>query len=149
MAARDELSKAQETVLKEMYGKRLLQEYMDALSSRDSFKTTFDCVKKGHKKEVTYPVGSTSTKINHILMLFEFRFFLKTYEACPTPFGLMMNDINAYHPLQPRVLRIHGAGTSCVDVSSMGAQKGLLGGSCRSLAIWMSEIMHCQPVTCM
>ena len=75
MAARDELSKAQETVLKEMYGKQLLQEYMDALSSRDSFKTTFDCVKKGHKKEVTYPVGSTSTKINHILMLFEFRFF--------------------------------------------------------------------------
>ena len=74
MAARDELSKAQETVLKEMYGKRLLQEYMEALSSRDSFKTTFDCVKKGHKKEVTYPVGSTSTKINDILMLFEFQF---------------------------------------------------------------------------
>ena len=73
---------------------------------------------------------------------------LYTNEACPTPFGMMMDDVNTYRPLQPRVLRIYGAGTSCVDVSAMGSQKGLLGASCRSLAIWMSELIHTRPVTC-
>ena len=44
-----------------------------------------------------------------------------------------------------RHIRIFGAGTSCVDVSTIGCQLGLLGGSSRPLAIWLSEIKLVKP----
>lgn len=162
MAVGEILSKQAETILKEMYGKQLLQEYMHVLSSRDTFRTTFKCAKKGHT--VTHPKWCFDiNKFNHMLACCIYMVFwvwwitygiyrqfsiLFANEDCLTPFGMMMEDLNKYHPLQPRVLRAFGAGTSCVDVSSMGSQKGLLGDSCRSLSIWMSELLHCRPVTC-
>ena len=63
-------------------------------------------------------------------------------KECLTPLGMKILD----DALGTKVLRAYGAGTSCVDVSCMGSQLGLFGPSCRSLAIWLSEIRVVQPV---
>lgn len=44
-----------------------------------------------------------------------------------------------------KVLSIMAGGTVCTDVSQMGLHAGLLGDSCRSLAIFLSEILHVKP----
>lgn len=44
-----------------------------------------------------------------------------------------------------RELICYGAGTTCTDVSTIGCQAGLLGNSSRTLAIWLSEILHGEP----
>ena len=44
-----------------------------------------------------------------------------------------------------KVLKVYGAGTSCVDVSTIGNQMGLLGESAKPLAVWMSEIKQTLP----
>ena len=45
-----------------------------------------------------------------------------------------------------RVMHVMAAGTVCRDVSSMGAQNGLFGPSCRPLAVWMAQLRHMKPV---
>ena len=62
-------------------------------------------------------------------------------KECLTPLGWNIQDEDD----DADTIRFYGAGTSCVDVSSMGSQRGLLGGSSRPLAIWMSEIIHVKP----
>ena len=56
-----------------------------------------------------------------------------------------MGDMVENGYVQPRILTIFAGGTVCTDVSDIGARAGLLGKSCRSLAIWLSEIKHYQP----
>ena len=45
------------------------------------------------------------------------------------------------------VMHVFAAGTSCVDVSTMGSQLGLMGKSSRALAVWMAQIKHVGPVS--
>jgi len=54
-----------------------------------------------------------------------------------------MNDMRAGR----KVMRMYGAGTVCVDVSSMGNGDGLMGSSSLPLAIWVSELRHVMPAT--
>lgn len=56
--------------------------------------------------------------------------------GCPTPIGTCKC---------PGELVVYGAGTSCIDFSAIGAQMGLLGPSCRQLAIWLCQIRHGRP----
>lgn len=42
-------------------------------------------------------------------------------------------------------LIVFAAGTVCIDVSSMGGHAGLLGPSCRPLAIFLAEVKAVQP----
>ena len=44
-------------------------------------------------------------------------------KVCKTPYGMMKDD----QKMGKRVLRIFGAGTTCVDWSSMGAREELFG----------------------
>lgn len=62
--------------------------------------------------------------------------------CCPTPFGMKQQS-------SPKSLSLMAAGTSCTDVSAMGAGNGLFGSSSRPLAIWMSQVKHCRPVLCL
>ena len=65
--------------------------------------------------------------------------------GCLTPIG----EKRASEHTNPsaRILRLVAGGTSCIDVSAMGTQSGLLGPSCRPLAIFCSELRFLQPVS--
>lgn len=62
-------------------------------------------------------------------------------KVCKTPYGMMKDD----QKMGKRVLRIFGAGTTCVDWSSMGAREELFGQSCIPFACWLSEIKAVRP----
>ena len=72
---------------------------------------------------------------------------------CPTPVGMVRESENFLadmgRPLGStghlRILKIFAGGTVCTDVSAIGLLAGLLGPSCRLLAIFLSEIKHCKP----
>lgn len=64
-------------------------------------------------------------------------------QMCPTPMGLQRSRAGAEG--NDRILTAFTGGTVCTDVSTMGAKAGLLGPSCRSLAIFLSEIKHAKP----
>ena len=60
---------------------------------------------------------------------------------CPTPVGMVRESEN----FLADILKIFAGGTVCTDVSAIGLLAGLLGPSCRLLAIFLSEIKHCKP----
>ena len=83
---------------------------------------------------------------------------------CPTPVGMSRDEEAFFSGIEfgddvvddngndasgllrrPRVLKIFAGGTVCTDVSAIGMKAGLLGESCRTLAIFLSEIKHCKP----
>lgn len=72
-------------------------------------------------------------------------------DECPTPVGFTRSRTRSHEnePHDPGqflpALRVMSAGTTCVDVSTIGCQAGLLGPSSRTLAIFLQEVKLVQP----
>ncbi len=84
---------------------------------------------------VTSPLISSPSKGNNS----------ESQTGCLTPIG-EKRALDRTNPSK-RILRLAAGGTSCIDVSSMGTQSGLLGPSCRPLAIFCSELKFLRPVS--
>ena len=64
---------------------------------------------------------------------------------CRTPYGFCNGGCGTGQ----RCLHVASAGTTCVDVSRFGSMAGLMGKSCESLSIWLSELALTRPVLCL
>lgn len=62
---------------------------------------------------------------------------------CPTPMG--MKKMRQAQSQADDVLVLFAGGTECTDVSMIGSKAGLLGPTCRSLALFLAEIRAVQP----
>lgn len=82
------------------------------------------------------------------LLIFELYLLMPLLaEVCPTPLGMKLEDEKSGRDQQ--TLRCFCAGTTCTDVSAMGSHSGLFGDSSLPLAVWLSELRHVRPVTCL
>ncbi|CAK9068160.1 unnamed protein product [Durusdinium trenchii] len=102
------------------YGELLLDRFMNFLGSTpEIWKHKAVCIK--HDPPTGKPLKRRSNE---------------EQRECETPVGLLTLE-NGHK------IRVASAGTTCADVSQFGAMAGLMGPSCESLALWLSERAQC------